>query len=230
MANKKTPNQIEYLVNEYVDTNVEEPEKLHILFDKNTRTAVDQYDMALKVARGIPFNTESVSITDPLSLIIAKQYAEQDGNKVVRMAAQHYEKWAYDVQQHSWLLGLLVDNEFINIPEPWEVSKAPPGLPEIPEPSLNLSHPLEYRLKQIIDFLGSDMMLQSRVMTIINNSMAKIVADVEGVTDTAGFQPVSANDDIPAQTSADDNNTRKRTKRTKDKEQSSGTGEVAEAT
>lgn len=226
MANK----EYTVLVDEYIDVPEElgEPKKLHILVDSNTREYADQYISALHVVRNVPFNTRAISVTDPLALVIASQQNITDGNKVVNMAEQYYEKWTQDIAQHGWILAILEDNEFVTIPSPYAAPKTPRGLTSIPQPRYDLSHTVEYRLKQIQDFLEQDLMFQAKVMSTINNSIAKLVADA-GVEEKnkAGFQSGAVNGDVHANDVSDSDDKRNGSRGKKVKKESSDTSSVA---
>jgi hypothetical protein len=188
------------------------PEKIHIFFDKSTRDYADQYTSALHVARNIPFNISTIPVTDPLSLVVANVFNIKEGNVATQKARAYYERWAYDALKHGWVLALLENNEFTNTPEPYDESKLPRGIPVLPEPKYDLSNPTEYRLKQIFDWLASDINLQMTVMTTINNAFAKLVSETEAEeTDKrTGFQPEPANSDVHAEIITDNSSVGKR--------------------
>lgn len=182
------------------------PTQIHILFDKKTRNYADQYTTALKVARGIPFNPQALSVSDPLVLIVANVFRITDGQQAIQQAIQYYEMWSVEAQKHGWTLAILADNTFTTSPKPYEPKDSPPpGIPIIPEPKLNLSNPTEARLKQIIDYLEIDSDFQQKVMTTVNDAMVRLVNEVEEVDPATNFQPESTDTDLHGEVSADDN-------------------------
>src|SRR5690348_11695776 len=147
--------EIVSLIDKYVTTpEGMKPEKLHILFDKKTRTHVDQYHTALLVARNIPFNVHTITVSDPLVLVTANVFRIKDGETARRQAMQYYEKWTNDALKHAWTMAVLTDNDFDFEPVDWDDDPPPPpGVPIVPEPKLNLNNPTERRLKQIVDLI-----------------------------------------------------------------------------
>lgn len=192
------------------------PTKIHIFIGKHTRDNADQYASALHVARNVPFESASIGMTDILVLYITREMKIQDGNHAIRLAQGYYDKWIYEIQKQSWILAILEDNDFDNVPQVWEEAQKLRGLDPIPEPKYDLNYRVEHRLKQILDFLSVDIIFQARIMSRINDALAKIISGVEDETNKAGFQPDTANADLHPEIesgSANDGNRRTRTAR-----------------
>ncbi len=211
MADKK---EIVSLIDKYVTTpEGMKPEKLHIFFDKKTRTHVDQYQTALLVARNIPFNIQTITVSDPLVLVTANVFRIKDGEQARRQAMQYYEKWTNDALKHAWTMAVLTDNEFEGEPMDWDDDPMPPpGVPIIPEPKLNLQNPTERRLKQIVDLIDQSRELQLEVQTAVNNALVELVNDDEDVDpdEKTGFQPEPTDSGVHDEVSSDNNNHRTR--------------------
>lgn len=200
------------IIDEWVDApEGSKPEKLHILFNANAREFADQYSSVLHISRQIPFNISAVPMSDPLCLIIARLYNLTEGDKARQIAISHYEKWSYDAQRHAWILALLEDNEFVNTPTPYmNTGKTPRGVIGIPEPAHDLSNTVEYRLKQIMDYLATNVDFQLRVMSAINSALAKLVNEAEETDTRTGFQPVTVDGNVHAADVAVSSNNRVR--------------------
>jgi hypothetical protein len=231
VANTKP--EVTKIVDEWVDAPEGMfPPRLHILFDKDTRDFADQYVSALHTSRNIPFNINSIPVTDRIALLVANVFRIQDGNEVIRKAVSYYEKWAYEAQKHGWILALLENNEFTNVPTPYEPQRVPRGITIIPDPVHDLNNQTEYRLKQIMDYLDSDPMLQQQVMSRINDAFAKLVSEVgDGDKDSrTGFPPESTGGDVHGKViPLDDSDGDRPTKRKKGKIQSVDLTPVGEA-
>ena len=188
------------IVDKYIDTpeGIDGPEKIHILLDSRTMKIAGQYQDALFVARGVPFNLATVSISDPLALLIASQNPKLKGNDVVRQAQAWYEQWQQAAEQDSWALALLADNKLTNEPTPYVDDDDPiPGLPFIPEPKRDLDNPVEYRLKQVMDLADSTIEFSQQFYSAINEAFTEAIR-FAGETDAAGFQSGAANGAVSA--------------------------------
>lgn len=174
-------------------------EKVRILADAQSVEYITQYQDALYVSRGIPFDIDSISIGNPLALIIANQNKEKamKGVEALRRAKSWYNSWADEARKEAVILGLLADNEFTKEPTPYVERKTAPGIQVIPTPTYDINDPVEYRLKQIKDVLASDVDFQVRLMTQISNAIGSL-AQMSGDTDDAGFQSPSVSEPLPA--------------------------------
>lgn len=184
-----------------VDKKLKAPDgtELHILLDADFKKNAERYQNALMVSRNIPFDRSTLTIMDWVAIVYSKQLEIQipddkaRAQRAIQMAAATYDRWEEKAKQEAWTLAMLTKNKFSTPPEPYEDESDDdlPGLmPEL-NPQRDLGNPIEYRLKQILDYINQDVMFQLDVQAEINGAVAEAIRLVE--TDIAGFRPDAAN-------------------------------------
>jgi hypothetical protein len=131
----------------------------------------DQNDYFIKLleARRIPKDPSSIRPDDPLIKMVSeiefiaampdKTPAEREAKNrlILEELAAHYEKHAKVAENEAVLLALTIENTFTEPPTPYSETETSgrqrPGLVQLPEPVRDLRHPVEARLKQVIDRL-----------------------------------------------------------------------------
>lgn len=188
------PQKLESLFDVYIDAPEGcVPEKLHILLNSKFKSIADQYKNALFMARGIPFSQSLITLADPVALTYSKLLVDEipdDKERAARaitMAMSTYERWADEAEKESWSLAMLTDNVFSNAPLPYPPQEEglPGLLPEL-NPVRNLQNRTERRLKQILDYLDTDITFRMEVEAAINGQIAGAIRLAE--TDDAGFR------------------------------------------
>ena len=154
--------------------------------------SISNYSEKLMLSRGIPFDLENLSPTDPM-LIQASQILSwvDDPAKVLQLTKSHYERLASRVKTDAAILASTKKNPaYLFEPEPYpERETTEEWDVDLPEPVRNLRNPLERRLKQIFDILASS----PSVMTEFYATMQTIYVEVERRaralgTDADGFR------------------------------------------
>lgn len=127
----------------------------------------EEYLAKLKDARGIPQDINNVPPDDPIldvieqlpevtSLPVRTRKEQEERNKTVRNILQnYYARLENEAAKGAIMLALTIepDNVFPDEPAPYiapEV-RTRPGLITLPQPTPDLKHPVERRLKQIVD-------------------------------------------------------------------------------
>ena len=152
----------------------------------------DQQDYLIKLleARKIPRDPDSIAPDDPnISVVMKlphiaampdKTRAEQDAKSraVLKELASYYQKHIRQAESDAVMLALTIDNEFDEPPTPYEVEtvvRRRPGLVDLPEPVRDLSHPVEARLKQLLDRLAKS----PRALQQLQEATAFMAIDIQ---------------------------------------------------
>lgn len=157
MATKmKTPvsEQSNYLFYEQVET----PEgtfTLSLSRDDGLDT-LTKYQQKLMQVRGIPLDTTNIDPRNPVLEIIKKQMPFLNKTERVDYLRGYYQNLEADARQAAAMLAVFADqsNVMTRDPEPYKNTTLPGLEDDLPEPPKNLNHPLERRLKQIVDLLN----------------------------------------------------------------------------
>jgi hypothetical protein len=185
-------------------TNEDGDVSLHLLIDLQTIFLLkDQYADALRYSRGVPFDINLVSGSDPISLIIAAgrpKLFEKDPDAMVRQARQYYSRQENKIQEEAMVLAVLAsphNDEVLGAePKPYPPNPPPPpGVFDIPSPDRDLDDPVEARLKVFYDVIQEDPGFLGQFNTEFNRSLGLLatLAKRSSETDKMGFQPSPAN-------------------------------------
>lgn len=169
----------------------EEPNQIVVRADLRYISG-DQQDYLIKLleARKLPRDPDSIAPDDPnISMIMRlphiaampdKTRAEQDAKSraVLSELASYYQKHIRQAESDAVMLALTIDNTFEEPPIPYEpnvVVRHRPGLVDLPEPVRDISHPVEARLKQLLDRLTKS----PRALQQLQEATAFMAVDIQ---------------------------------------------------
>lgn len=130
---------------------------------------LDDYYAKLLIARSIPTDPENFSPNDPLIAYVANQpeilampvltRVEQEARNraVFTEITSYYARQSESARSEAMMLALTVESEIQDEPIPWDeepVGRKRPGMITMPSMKRDISHPVERRLKQLVDRLA----------------------------------------------------------------------------
>lgn len=193
-------------------------QSLRMYFDLGeTIPKIQRYATELSYARRIPSNLEAISPKDPVLTYVTGQYADQLKKKLIDSSfindrvTGYYAEQTEEVNREASLIALFShpDNQELLAEEPEQYpaieEENDPLILQMPVVSKNLIHPIERRLKRIMDLLnksGAIFQVQQLIQDLgvrINMFALELVE-----VDENGFLPSPVNGDVPAQILPDD--------------------------
>lgn len=169
-------------------------EGIRLILNANTMKIYNQTYDALIMSRGIPFNIDSVTFTDPLAIYIGNlQTWNPDPSASARA---HYEKLSKDAMGDAFTIALTANVKLANSVTLYDDDNdedTPEWLKSIsamPKVNKNLKNPVEARLKQLLDVLeDAGLMYRATVVATIEKAMTKALRVAEEAeADESGFQ------------------------------------------
>jgi len=159
-----------------------------------------QYHQHLLFARNIPFDIPNITPLDPMVRVVSEMmpFMRSDSAEIVRMAKAHYQALSDEAYRHAMMLAVSAspENVFTEEPKPWPPQNGSelPGIPALPMPEYNLFNPVERRLKQLWDFLESDVKLLGKFYVAFNDALVRVnQIGLSQEIDEKGFQPQPVN-------------------------------------
>lgn len=164
---------------------------------RNIMYLVSDYQAKLMQARRIPMNQEAISPADPLVKFVTEHMTWVPETDVIWTASQRYAELANQAYGHAAVLAITA------VPENnWEFDPAPyeqeakgymiPGDVEFPEITYNLRHPLERRLKQLMDMMETNLLVRRQIEETMTNTLIIVQRKLAAETDQDGFRPKSS--------------------------------------
>lgn len=152
--------------------------KIRLTIDlKNVLERMERYKDQLVYSRDLPFNPDSIDIGDPLVQWIAENMSWIASDKVKPTAISHYHKMHNSTETDAFILAVTVDNTLENAPLPYDEEpnkEEIPGIVTMPTYKRNVEHPVEARLKQVMDIMASDLGNAMKLMTTLESAMVRI--------------------------------------------------------
>lgn len=187
---------------------VQSPRELHVVLDRRAietaRKATDEF----LIARRINVDTDSISVADPIAMLILSMDEKISGSDAAYKAAGFYKMWQEDARREGLMVGMtmhsVIDREPLPYLEEEEEEEIPNWLEDelkIPEPERNLTNRYEYRLKQIYDVLDeAGAMFSAQFKHFLDNDMADQLRKLGiglGGTDEDGFHKKASDKPVP---------------------------------
>ena len=162
-----------------------------------TRIQKDLDDITTKLmqARGIPMDQENLSQVDPLVRFVVTSMPWIPPDKVMWTASERYITLAKEASNHAALIATTRTSDreiFTGDPEPWPKETNEDfgieGDVSFPEVEYNILHPVERRLKQLVDVLAT---IPEAMYAIGQATNTALIAAQRGSpeVDEDGFQP-----------------------------------------
>ncbi|APU89036.1 hypothetical protein Rctr85_007 [Virus Rctr85] len=180
---------------------VTEPRQMRIVMDRQAietaRKATDEFT----ISRRLPLDSENVSVSDPLALLILAQNKDISGSDAAYKAGRTYERWVDEARREALVVAMTMHTETTREPSPYEEGwdaddddDTPAWLRDdvkLPKPERNLANRYEARLKVIYDILDeAGPLFTAKFNDILNDDLAVKLREmgVGSTTDEAGFR------------------------------------------
>lgn len=174
--------------------------EIRVLVDLSRITSdIETYADKLMQARGIPFDIQASLPSDPLVPLASKLMPWiEDANQILEMVSRHYEYHKSKARSDAGIIAFTkINPKFKFDPSPY-----PDPEPEedwdtqsLPDPVRNLNHPVERRLKQIMDVISSDISVGMQFYQAAETLYVEVERRSRKV-DEDGFQPGRSGGDL----------------------------------
>lgn len=170
----------------------------------NIQADVERYKDRFMLARGIPFSYMNLSAAaDPLVILASQQMQWTENNdEIIHAVRQHYARLEAQANNDAAIIAMTLATPDMNWePEPYEEKPMNSRSWDVnlPDPVINLRHPLERRLKQIIDMISSDASVGMRFGALLESIFIEAERRSRSIEAVSGFQSGSVNGPVLAE-------------------------------
>jgi len=145
-----------------------------------------KYQQKLMQIRGIPLDTTNIDPRNPMLEVIKNRMPFLNKHERLDYLRGYYQNLESEARQAAAMLAVFADqsNVLSLDPEPYKSTSLPGLEDDLPEPPKNLNHPLERRLKQIVDLLNR----QEKHFEGLLGKLAEAMNGGSEETDADGFR------------------------------------------